>query len=262
MTAPIPSDMMTKPKCGRTRWYVECCKTLALRRKREEDVSDSELEGNNCEQSEPDPEKPPTFGAASDEDEFYDCEEEPLMTSPQHSADTLLGHVIGKPWPCEVPGSLDCSPKPICKKPDFSGTWICVKTWGLEEFLIQTGISRMRRMAALRAPWPKWEFRQLGDQFVYVNRGALGAIQEEFKADGAPYVALDGWKQELACKAFWEDAILVIERKGPQGNFREERFLDADGQLQFFLRPLEEGKTNVRWGRTFEKARRRTGSNL
>lgn len=45
-------------------------------------------------------------------------------------------------------------------RPDFNGEWICIATWGLDEFLKEMGISYMKRLAASRAPWPSWEFKQ------------------------------------------------------------------------------------------------------
>ena len=60
------------------------------------------------------------------------------------------------------------------------------------------------------------------------------------------------WSTVATKVATWEDATLVIERCGPQGRFREERFIDADGKLQFKLLGLEEGHA-VSWGRTFRR---------
>ena len=39
--------------------------------------------------------------------------------------------------------------------------------------------------------------------------------------------------------AFWEKSTLVIERCGPQGRFREERYIDEQDQLHFKLTGLE-----------------------
>merc|ERR1712113_1027272 len=57
---------------------------------------------------------------------------------------------------------------------DFNGCWRCVDTWGMDDFLANLGISRIRRMAACKAPWPSWEFHQAGNDFTYVNRTAMG----------------------------------------------------------------------------------------
>lgn len=106
-------------------------------------------------------------------------------------------------------------------------------------------------MAAARAPWPKWEFVQDGHHIKFINRGALGELTEEFEAGGPEYIAIDGRKQRIRSKAFWEGQTLVIEKDGPQGQFREERRFDPDGQLHFVLRSLEPGHGGASWGRTF-----------
>ncbi|CAK9030224.1 unnamed protein product [Durusdinium trenchii] len=138
------------------------------------------------------------------------------------------------------------------KRPDFSGEWICTATWGLDDFLKNMGIPYVKRLAAAKAPWPSWEFQQEQDKFKFTNHTVMGPIPEVFVADGSPYPTVDAHKQTLTCVATWEDATLVIERCGPQGRFREERFIDADGKLQFKLLGLEEGHA-VSWGRTFRR---------
>lgn len=136
--------------------------------------------------------------------------------------------------------------------PDFNGQWICVSTWGLDEFLKEMGISYVKRLAASKAPWPSWEFQQEEDKFYFCNHTVMGDIKEEFVANGAPYNTVDGHKQTLECMAFWEKNVLVIERCGPQGRFREERSIDDQGLLVFKLTGLEEGQ-NTSWGRTFKR---------
>jgi hypothetical protein len=137
-------------------------------------------------------------------------------------------------------------------KPDFAGLWVCVDTWGLDAFLQALGFSKLRRIAASKAPWPTWEFEQDGDMFVFINRTAMGAIREEFAVGGPEYTQIDGQKQRVSSRAIWEEDKLVIERAGPQGRFREERHLDDSGRLHFTLQGLEEG-TSVSWGRTFAR---------
>ncbi|CAL1163461.1 unnamed protein product [Cladocopium goreaui] len=115
----------------------------------------------------------------------------------------------------------------------------------------EMGISYMKRLAASRAPWPSWEFKQEQDQFSFCNHTMLGDIREEFVADGTPYSTVDGHKQTLECAAIWEGSTLVIERCGPQGRFREERSIDEKGQLHFKLQGMEE--KSIAWGRTFKR---------
>lgn len=136
-------------------------------------------------------------------------------------------------------------------RPDFNGELVCIATWGLDDFLKGMGISYMKRLAASKAPWPSWEFKQEQDQFSFCNHTMLGDIREEFVADGTPYSTVDGHKQTLECAAVWEGSTLVIERSGPQGRFREERSIDEKGQLHFKLQGLEENSTA--WGRTFKR---------
>ncbi|CAK9004460.1 unnamed protein product [Durusdinium trenchii] len=137
------------------------------------------------------------------------------------------------------------------ERPSFHGEWVCIDTWGLEEFLKEMGISYMKRLAASKAPWPSWEFHQEQDTFKFINHTMLGDIIEEFVADGSEYTTVDGHKQTLTCIAEWEGKTLVIERMGPQGRFREERSIDEKGQLNFRLSGLE-GKS-MSWGRSFKR---------
>jgi len=101
--------------------------------------------------------------------------------------------------------------------------------------------------------WPVWEFMQEDDKFVFVNKTIVGEIREEFCANGVEYTTLNGWRQAMTCKAFWEDQTLVIIRSSLHGPFREERMIDASGVLQFTLRGLEPPVENKSWGRTFER---------
>jgi hypothetical protein len=124
------------------------------------------------------------------------------------------------------------------KKPDFSGMWTCVHTWGLEDFLRSCGASEWQILCASHAPWPCWEFTQTsihpvmavdehfipypvsifsrqtsipsppqkGDQFVYINHNSLCSLREEFEVDGPEYIAYDTRRKELRSKAYWEFA--------------------------------------------------------
>jgi len=136
-------------------------------------------------------------------------------------------------------------------KPNLTGEWVCIETWGLDDFLKEMGISYMKRLAATKAPWPSWEFKQDKDQINFCNHTMLGDIKEEFVADGGSYQMIDGHKQTLNCTAFWEGATLVIERAGPQGRFREERQIDANGVLNFTLKGCE--PETKEWGRKFKR---------
>lgn len=137
-------------------------------------------------------------------------------------------------------------------RPNFHGTWVCTQTWSLDPFLKSIGASKLERVAASRAPWPSWEFSQKGDAITFVNHTCFGKLREEFEVGGPEYTMIDARKQRQTCRALWEGSALVIERRGPQGRFREERRVDPDGSLQFVLRGLEPGK-NGSWGRVFRR---------
>lgn len=140
---------------------------------------------------------------------------------------------------------------------NFAGHWTCVATWGLEDFLSASGVSYVRRKAASSAPWPAWEFQQSGDNIVFLNHSALGRLREEYTVDGRPYTCLDGWKQKVQIIAVWENHALVVNKEGPQGKFREERRIDESGRLQFTLFPLKDELRHLKWGRTFERSRKK-----
>jgi hypothetical protein len=88
---------------------------------------------------------------------------------------------------------------------------------------------------------------------TFINNGAFGALQETFVIDGPEFIVIDGRKQKLTCRAYWESSKLVIERSGPHGRFREERSILDDGTLYFSLSSLEEAFANASWGRTFKR---------
>lgn len=228
----------------REPWYAVCCKTLALRRstwrKLDQAWDEQSLDSETGSTKSGTPEDVSDEAAARshfciasnvDDEEFFSdvvSDEEELLAAVAE--------------PREAP-SL----------PDFAGHWTCTSTWGLGDFLKESGFSRVQRMAATRAPWPEWVFEQRDSKFVFVNRGSLGDIREEFVANRSEYFTKDGWKQTVRSKAHWEDGVLVIERDGPQGSFREERRIDADGILQFCLHSLQAGSVAASWGRTFKR---------
>jgi len=145
---------------------------------------------------------------------------------------------------------------PEVVRPNFQGSWTCIDTWGMDEFLKAMGIGYVQRMAASRAPWPTWEFESLGqDIILFVNHGPLGDIEEEIEIGGAGYSSIDGRRQTISNKAYWkgdgEISKLIIERSGPQGEFIEERSLDGSKNLVFVLKAKLKSK-EVEWGRTFK----------
>jgi len=139
----------------------------------------------------------------------------------------------------------------VCR-PNFNGRWTCTATWGLDAFLKDAGVSKMQRLAALGAPWPTWEFEQKSESITFTNHTILGDISESFQVGGPEYVQVDGRKQMITSRAFWEGDQLVIDRTGPQGRFREERRIDAEDQLHFLLKSADKSK-EISWGRTFRR---------
>merc|ERR1719384_3043244 len=106
----------------------------------------------------------------------------------------------------------------------------------MDVFLQQVmGVGFIQRKAASKAPWPTWQFTQVADRITFTNFTAMGELQENFLVDGPDYVTIEGWKREIQCKAVWDGNKLVTIRTGPEGRFREERWIDDQGLLQFTL---------------------------
>lgn len=134
----------------------------------------------------------------------------------------------------------------------FTGSWQCVDTWGLQSFLEAEGFGMLTVQAAIRAPWPSWEFVQDQNQFMFTCHSCFGDVHERIQVGGQSYTTRDGKNQLLRSRAFWEQDTLVIQRSGPQGSYREDRRIDSDGLLRFTLTSLNEGSTS-KWGRTFKR---------
>lgn len=207
----------------REPWYSACCKTLALRRRYwgklgevwDDDSGDeTDLANNHASQPEETDVAQQDAVCQTDDQEVNDEDEDSdVFYSDGASVSSVQVH----------------------RRPRFDGRWKCVETWGMEEFLVATGAPWVRRKAASRAPWPVWEFEQCDERLIFINRTALGDIREEVKLDGSKYIFRDGWKQQVVSVASWEGGTLVIGRDGPQGCFREERYIDGDGRLRFSM---------------------------
>lgn len=131
------------------------------------------------------------------------------------------------------------------------GSWKCVATAGLDEFLKATGVGMFQRKIANAARWPGWEYRAQGDRVLFVNHSAIGDLKEEFPL-GKEYSWKDGHGNIMTCKAEWQvtpdGGVLLTTRNGSIGSYKEERRVKGD-RLEFVLTHA----SGVSWGRTFER---------
>lgn len=131
------------------------------------------------------------------------------------------------------------------------GSWKCVATQGLGDFLKQSGVNLFQRKIAMAARWPSWEFKAPGSaaQVQFINNSAVGVLMEDMKLDGQDYTIVDGRNNSLVCQSNWYPAqnggVLVTTRSGPMGAYTEERRVEGD-RLEF---TLTDGQHS--WGRSF-----------
>jgi hypothetical protein len=133
------------------------------------------------------------------------------------------------------------------------GSWTCIATNGLEEFLKKTGVGAFQRKLAMAARWPSWDFTLESDRVKFVNHSALGDLHEEILLDGSSYQWKDGRGNPLTCTARWmptaDGGILTISKSGALGRYSEERRVTGDTLV--FVLTNEDGAS---WGRTFQRA--------
>jgi hypothetical protein len=144
--------------------------------------------------------------------------------------------------------------------PDFSGVWKCVHTWGLEDFLRAGGAGWFQVSAASALSWPSWEFEQHGNSITYINHTPVGDIRETFEVGGPEYIQKDLDRKEHYSTATWSNRALVIERRGPEGHFRETRSIDSQGKLIFELLAVEPTTKPGIAGKSFGRQFIRTSS--
>mmetsp|Transcript_80355 Transcript_80355/g.236402 ORF Transcript_80355/g.236402 Transcript_80355/m.236402 type:complete len:397 (+) Transcript_80355:113-1303(+) len=136
--------------------------------------------------------------------------------------------------------------------PSLMGSWKCIATTGLDEFLKATGVGMFQRKLAKAAKWPSWEFSVQDDLVVFINHSAIGDLKEEFPL-GKEYSWKDGHGNLMTCIAEWQatanGGLLLTSRKGAIGSYTEER--RVTGNLLEFT--LTHG-TGVSWGRTFQRS--------
>lgn len=136
--------------------------------------------------------------------------------------------------------------------PALIGSWKCVETHGLDDFLKATGVGVFQRKIANAAKWPGWEFKVVDGKLIFINHSALGDLLETIII-GEEYDWKDGRDNAFKCMATWTTSdnggVLLIKRTGGVGNYQEERTVAGDG-LKF---NLTHEKTGVTWGRSFAR---------
>ncbi|OLP92015.1 putative phenylalanine--tRNA ligase beta subunit [Symbiodinium microadriaticum] len=134
------------------------------------------------------------------------------------------------------------------------GSWACVDTWGLEDFLKGNGVGMMERMIATKAKWPRWEFCRSEDHILFLNHAMVGVLKEEMFLD-REYQQTDGRGNVWASRAEWvaeSDGACVLRtsRTGKMGAFVEERRIKGE-TLEFTLKQA----SGLSWGRSFRRER-------
>ncbi|CAK8993123.1 Phenylalanyl-tRNA synthetase beta subunit [Durusdinium trenchii] len=129
------------------------------------------------------------------------------------------------------------------------GTWRCVDTWGLEDFLKANRVGLIQRKVALAAKWPNWDFHRSEQGVRFVNHSMLGDLVEEVNLQ-EEYVSRDGHGNLLRCQAEWVQistgGMLRTKKTGEIGEWTEERSVTGD-KLEFVLRQ----SNGAQWGRSF-----------
>ncbi|CAJ1461950.1 unnamed protein product [Effrenium voratum] len=129
------------------------------------------------------------------------------------------------------------------------GSWLCMDTWGLEEFLKANNVNLIQRKLALSAKWPSWDFERTAGGLRFVNRTMLGDLVEEVCFD-REYENRDGQGNLLKCRAEWlpqkRGGCLRTSRKGDIGSWVEERSV-SDDKLSFKLTHSNGAKWGLRY---------------
>ena len=132
------------------------------------------------------------------------------------------------------------------------GTWRCIDTWGLEDFLRANGVGIIQRKVALAAKWPNWDFRRGPLNGIhFVNHSMLGDLVEDMRLD-EEYECRDGHGNLLHCRAEWLQipggGMLRTRKTGSIGDWLEERTVTGD-KLEFVLKQ----SNGAQWGRSFRR---------
>mmetsp|Transcript_99388 Transcript_99388/g.195240 ORF Transcript_99388/g.195240 Transcript_99388/m.195240 type:complete len:294 (+) Transcript_99388:92-973(+) len=194
------------------------------------------------------------IAAPGEEAGAEDCLTRPSAGSPRTPASSSGA---GETEAAEVADAKSCDMPLEVAGPErlacLAGTWRCVETKGLDEFLKASGVNVFQQKFAMAAKWPTWDFVTHPDRVTFVNHSALGDLTEEILVDGISYQHKDARGNLHSCKAEWQPSTsggtLTIRRDGALGSFSEERHIEGDS-LRFVLRD-DHGRS---WGRTFERA--------
>lgn len=125
------------------------------------------------------------------------------------------------------------------------GSWKCVETHGLDDFLKATGVGVFQRKIANAAKWPGWEFKVVDGKLIFINHSALGDLLETIVL-GEEYDWKDGRDNAFKCMATWTNndngGVLLMKRTGGVGNYQEERTVTGNS-LKFTLTHEKTGVT-------------------
>eukprot|EP00927_Polykrikos_kofoidii_P007873 TRINITY_DN1323_c0_g1_i2.p1 TRINITY_DN1323_c0_g1~~TRINITY_DN1323_c0_g1_i2.p1 ORF type:complete len:424 (+),score=48.47 TRINITY_DN1323_c0_g1_i2:86-1357(+) len=127
--------------------------------------------------------------------------------------------------------SVRSSPARGFEATSLIGSWKCVDTQNLGEFLAKQGVGTFQRKIALGMKWPKWEFVVEGSSIIFNNHSAIGLIREVITLD-EEYEWVDGQKNKFSCITTWagssQGGVLRTKRTGTLGSYSEERRLVDD----------------------------------
>eukprot|EP00927_Polykrikos_kofoidii_P060941 TRINITY_DN55839_c0_g1_i1.p1 TRINITY_DN55839_c0_g1~~TRINITY_DN55839_c0_g1_i1.p1 ORF type:complete len:444 (-),score=57.63 TRINITY_DN55839_c0_g1_i1:54-1385(-) len=123
------------------------------------------------------------------------------------------------------------NPEPGFEPTVLIGSWKCVDTQNMEDFLIKSGIGMFQRKIALAAKWPTFEFIIDGRLIILNNHSAIGIIREEIALD-QEYEWVDGKKNKFSSFSTWTSdsngGVLLTKRTGVIGSYTEERRVVGD----------------------------------
>eukprot|EP00931_Biecheleriopsis_adriatica_P038226 TRINITY_DN21918_c0_g1_i1.p1 TRINITY_DN21918_c0_g1~~TRINITY_DN21918_c0_g1_i1.p1 ORF type:complete len:341 (-),score=44.72 TRINITY_DN21918_c0_g1_i1:73-1095(-) len=107
----------------------------------------------------------------------------------------------------------------------LSGSWRCVDSEGLDDFLKAAGGGFLERSLFLNAGRLIWKFSVGSDWINYIAHTATGIIGESVPLDGSSFVQEYCRGSLFECRASWENSeyggVLTIRRQGSAGSYVE-----------------------------------------